>query len=43
MIIFLSILSAVLPSIILLWYFRRQDRFPERFGLMMTPFTLGVL
>ena len=43
MIIFLSVLSAVLPSIILLWYFRRQDRFPEPFGVMMMTFTLGVL
>ena len=42
-IISLSILSAVLPSIILIWYFRRQDRFPEPFGIMMMTFILGVL
>ncbi len=42
-IISLSILSAVLPSIILIWYFRRQDRFPEPIGIMMMTFFLGVL
>ena len=42
-IISLSILSAILPSIILIWYFRRQDRFPEPIGIMMMTFFLGVL
>jgi RsiW-degrading membrane proteinase PrsW (M82 family) len=42
MIIFLSVLSAVFPSIVLLWYFYRQDRFPEPLGVMLLTFLLGV-
>ena len=43
MTLLVSILAAVLPSIILLWYFHRQDRYPEPLGVMMMTFVLGVL
>jgi RsiW-degrading membrane proteinase PrsW (M82 family) len=43
MTLLVSILAAVLPSIILLWYFHRQDRYPEPFGVMMMTFLLGIL
>ena len=35
--------SALVPSLLLMWYFHRRDAFPEPQGVLWTTFGLGVL
>jgi RsiW-degrading membrane proteinase PrsW (M82 family) len=39
----ISITAAVVPSLLLLWFFYRQDRFPEPQRVVLVTFFLGVL
>ena len=35
--------ATFLPSLLLLWYFIRSDRFPEPTGVLVKTFLLGLL
>jgi RsiW-degrading membrane proteinase PrsW (M82 family) len=39
----ISITAAVVPSLLLIWYFYRKDRFPEPQRVVLITFLLGVL
>jgi len=41
--IVLTILSAVIPSLLLLWYFYKRDLNPEPRGVLIKTFVLGIL
>ncbi|HJT77096.1 MAG TPA: PrsW family glutamic-type intramembrane protease [Gemmataceae bacterium] len=41
--LYVTVPAAVLPSLLLIWYFYRRDVFPEPRGMLLATFGLGVL